>query len=861
MIIYKNQCSLSDIFCKPTKLLIIIPIGLSISLFTFMLLRTIEKNKLREKFFNIAEYQAKMVQNAVNNQIFFLNSLHNFFEASQYVDYDEFELFVNNMLSNKDEITSVYWAPKIKFADKDQFEKTASLKLSYPFSITQRASSGDFIKVTPRDEYFPIYYAVPKKNNKRLNGFDLSTNYLCKKAIYNSVKSDSITASEQLSLLDKFSRNKSLFLFQPVYQKNYPKKTMKERLNGLQGLLVIVLNINTFKKNLSAKSFTGLKVNFYDILNPLRKKNIFSMSSNAMLPCQTDRPDYLGSNLEYMTDIIMAGRHYLFYCEPEKSFFASESTISPILVLLSGILITLSLSRCYVNMSARTKQIEKLVKIRTDKLTQSEQKYRILFESSKDAIILFHQEVLIDFNISTLNIFGFCSKSQLINKTLPDFFSIISDPQEDFFRINEYIIKSAKNKHLEFEMSFRKFGGSVFIGEVVFQSFGSGGHHILQVSIKDITERKKMEEELIKSRKFDSIGVLASGMAHDFNNLLTSIIGNIALCKMDTLADSPLMSFLLNTEKAAGIAKELSQQLLTITKNKAPLKTVGSIKKLIKDTVKFTLQGANVKHSLFFEKNLFPVKINETQISSVINNVTLNALQAMPQGGKIDIRCENIKNKDTSMIKRKCLKISITDTGIGIPEENLKKIFDPYFTTKEKTTDKGSGLGLTTSYSIIKKHGGQMTVRSIVNKGTTIEIFIPAHLSETKHDRNSRQANIAGILIMDNGISYKKELEKILNGIGCKIKICKYGKEAFKLYEKSVQSDNPFDAVILDSSIALEAIENLLRINPNAKTIITALEKNYSLTKEYDEYGLNNVVSHPYSEKEIKSALEQVLER
>ena len=1115
MINYKKGFSnkLSNILFQliPVKILFIA--GILFSIFGYLALSRFENNKLREKFFNISEYQANLIQEAVEKQIVFLNSLHSFFESSKEVGYEEFNLFVHNLLSSLDEITSVYWVPIVKSESKNEFEKIASIVMDQPVSIIQRSSSGDFINAVPRNEYFPIFYAMPKEVNEKIIGFDLTSNYLCKAAIYNAIKCDSITASEKLNLLDEASDYESLFLFQPVYEEHIQSNSFKDNLSRIKGLLVIAININQFfEKELASKSFAGIKVSLYDISNPRRTNNIFSISSAGFKTNEPDRPNYLGSSLKFMTDIRMAGRHYLFCCEPEKSFLAAGTSLTPLLILLSGIFITFLLSGFYLNMITRTKEIEKLVKIKTHELRESEQKYRTLFETSKEAIILFNDESLIDFNTATLNMFGFYSRSQLINKQLPDFFNEVRDLQEDSFRISEFIRKSSKIKHQELEMSFRRFDGSVFIGEVVSQSFIMANDHILQVKIKDITERKKaekafrenqqliqgifnnttaiiyvkdingayvlvnkqyedllnisnedligksdyhlfdnhfadlltkydkqvieskspiaveekidtqhtylslkfplfdeddnvyavcgmstditerkqneeevkkfktmadsanfalalvnmdwsihyinkyfgslhgyadvdelkgqnfklfhnqeqsiqfenlekhlfetggfaaeevwhtaldgtrfpllmngvviegidgkplymafsaievserkkIEEELIKTRKLESVGVLAGGIAHDFNNLLTSIIGNIALCKMDLPEKSNLISSLVNAEKAAVIAKELSQQLLTFTQSGAPLKTALSIETLIEDTVEFTLKGTDIKLDLSFEKNLLPVKINKTQISTVINNVVLNAVHAMPAGGEISISCKNVTNHNAAKQKIKYLKVSVADTGIGIPEENISKIFDPYFTTKEKSVDKGSGLGLTTSYSIIKKHGGYMEVQSVVGKGTTIDIFLPASLDnadanneqqEKKHG-SKKDIKDTKILIIDNKSPYRHDLEKIVVSMGCELQFIDYNKNTFEIYKNSVGSDKPFDAVILDADIALEAIEKLLAINPQAKTIITTVEKNNPLIKGYEQYGMNNIVSDPYSHEEIQEAFDKIL--
>ena len=247
--------------------------------------------------------------------------------------------------------------------------------------------------------------------------------------------------------------------------------------------------------------------------------------------------------------------------------------------------------------------------------------------------------------------------------------------------------------------------------------------------IRDITEQKSMQEDLINAKKLESIGILAAGIAHDFNNLLMAVIGNIMLTMQDIDKNSPPAETLKNAEKAARLAIDLSKQMSSFAKGENPIKNIISLKQIIIDTVKITTKGSNIQCDFEFDDNLFEIEANKTQIIRVINNLILNSMQAMNNQGVIKISCKNSKiSKRTKLPlnKGKYIKISIEDTGTGIKPENIQKIFDPYFSTKEKNSVKGTGLGLTTSYSIIKRHNGFITVQSELNKGTIFDIFLPA---------------------------------------------------------------------------------------------------------------------------------------
>jgi PAS domain S-box-containing protein len=248
-------------------------------------------------------------------------------------------------------------------------------------------------------------------------------------------------------------------------------------------------------------------------------------------------------------------------------------------------------------------------------------------------------------------------------------------------------------------------------------------------SHRDITERKRMEEELLKAQKIESIGILAGGIAHDFNNLLTAILGNISLAHMDINPDDKTYKMLADAEEASLRAKDLANQLITFSKGGMPVKDKVYPDKLIKDSADFTLRGSNVTCELSIPEDLWPVELDVGLMRQAINNLLQNAKEAMSGRGIIKIRAENVTVKEEEGLwlgEDRYIKISIADQGEGIPKENLQKIFDPYFTTKEMGSQKGMGLGLAVCYSIIKNHNGFIGVESQVETGTTFYIYLPA---------------------------------------------------------------------------------------------------------------------------------------
>lgn len=383
---------------------------------------------------------------------------------------------------------------------------------------------------------------------------------------------------------------------------------------------------------------------------------------------------------------------------------------------------------------------------------------------------------------------------------------------------------------------------------------------------RDVTERRKMEEELQRVEKLESIGILAGGIAHDFNNILMGILGNISLAKMDAKPEDKVFERLTEVERASLRAKDLAQQLLTFSRGGAPIKKTASVAELLKDSVTFALRGSNVRCEFSLPDDLWPVEVDEAQINQVINNLIINAEQAMPEGGIINVRAENMvvgTEQGLPLKEGRYVKIAIEDQGIGILKEHLPRIFDPYFTTKQK----GSGLGLATSYSIIKRHDGYITVESQLGVGTTIYIYLPASekpISKSEGKEEKLNLGQGKVLLMDDEEIVRKVAGKMLEHLGYEVEFAKDGAEAIELYKKAKESGEPFDAVIMDLTIpggmgGKEAIQRLLEIDPQVKAIVSSGYSNDPIMSNFIEYGFSGVVVKPYKIEDLSKTLHEIM--
>lgn len=387
----------------------------------------------------------------------------------------------------------------------------------------------------------------------------------------------------------------------------------------------------------------------------------------------------------------------------------------------------------------------------------------------------------------------------------------------------------------------------------------------LLVCIFDIAERRKMEEEMLKAQKLESLGVLAGGIAHDFNNMLTVILGNIVLAKMKLNKDEEVFLRLDKAENAINRAMELTRNLLTFSKGgDLSIKTV-EIGELIRDTANFALSGSRSKCIFSIPEDLWPVEADSGQIRQVIENLVINADQAMPNGGIIAVECENLTNGPDEMAplkNLKCIRISISDQGSGISPDVKEKIFDPYFSTKQGK----SGLGLATSYSIISKHGGLLAVDTEGKEGTVFSIYLPAEdmKLQAKEVERKMATSVRRVLVMDDEEEVREVAEAILKSIGCEITQAKDGTEAMESYIRASEAGRPFDVVILDLTVSggmggKEAIKKLLEIDRNVKAIVSTGYFKDPVMEEYRKFGFKGALNKPYKLEDLDEVISSVL--
>jgi PAS domain S-box-containing protein len=384
-------------------------------------------------------------------------------------------------------------------------------------------------------------------------------------------------------------------------------------------------------------------------------------------------------------------------------------------------------------------------------------------------------------------------------------------------------------------------------------------------SVRDITDRRKAEAERLRFSKLKSLGLLAGGIAHDFNNILTAIIGSLSLAMLNPKDAIQVRGRLQEAEVACQQAQTLARQLLTFAKGRAPVKTITSVAATINESVTLACRGTRVRCEFQAADDLWLVEADPGQIGQVFQNLIINAIQAMPAGGTIEIHAANHKQEAAGkpLLPGNYVKITIRDQGLGIPAEYLPKIFDPYFTTKQS----GSGLGLATAYSIIKSHHGEISVKSTLGVGTTFHIYLPASDRKIVLLPGQDKAWLGGkgkILVMDDEEMVRQVLERMLANLGYEAELAQDGAEAIEKFSEAEKAGDKFAAVILDLTVpggigGKETMEKLLKIDPQVKAIVSSGYSDDPIMADPKKYGFSGVIAKPYKVMDLNKILHDII--
>lgn len=384
---------------------------------------------------------------------------------------------------------------------------------------------------------------------------------------------------------------------------------------------------------------------------------------------------------------------------------------------------------------------------------------------------------------------------------------------------------------------------------------------------EDVTQRRRMEDEAVRVQRLESIGVLAGGIAHDFNNILTGILGNICLCRERLGESSEPAGMLLAAEKACGRARDLTQQLLTFSRGGDPVKQDASLPDLVRETSAFALTGSNVRAELAFAKDVGCVAVDRGQFARVVHNLVLNAAQAMPEGGVVTIRGDRVRlgAREVAILPAgDYVRLTVRDRGPGIPSEHLGRVFDPYFTTREE----GTGLGLSVANSIVRKHGGALTVSSEPGQGSTFTVFLPFERGPGESDCDEAAARKGGghgrVLVMDDDADVREVLSRMLAALGYEVIPAGDGEEAIARYREFLVGGMTVVAVIMDLTVpggmgGRDAMRELLRLDPGVRGVVISGYSNDPVMSRPRDYGFFGVIPKPVGLADLRETLARLV--
>ena len=477
------------------------------------------------------------------------------------------------------------------------------------------------------------------------------------------------------------------------------------------------------------------------------------------------------------------------------------------------------------------------------------------------AIVLARNRQFIEVNRAFIQQTGY-SREEVIGRTANDL-GLWADPA----------VSAVLNRTLDvegrshgYEAVYRTKSGEERIGRSWAEAIEFAGEKCILAVAEDVTERKRTEEAQFVLRKLESTGILAGGMAHDFNNLLTVMALNIELAAMETEGQAEVTAYLEEARQAAMTASGLTQQLITFADGAPPVRSPVCLATLLKESTVFVLQGSLLTCDFRLPADLWEISADEGQIGQAVRAIVMNAREATKGPGGLLIVAENVAVAGVSALNLnagKYVKVDIIDQGCGIPDRILPRIFDPYFSTKERGAQRGMGLGLTVAHAIMQRHGGAIAVETVEGAGTTFHLYFPAS-SEERVDRGEEPPHavrsFGKFLVMDDEAAVRRVAAAMLRRLGHGVELAKNGEEAIERYRRALEEGRSFDGVILDLTVrggmgAVETMGELHRIDPSAEAWVSSGRSSDPAMLDPGRYGFVGALRKPWTVAHIQETL------
>lgn len=462
------------------------------------------------------------------------------------------------------------------------------------------------------------------------------------------------------------------------------------------------------------------------------------------------------------------------------------------------------------------------------------------------------------------------SHEDLLGQSLIDRYSVRDSTTREFQHERiEALARTGAAPRAPFTMILTQQAGSeILVSEASAPLVGPGGATEGAVFVvRDVTEQRRLETESLRAERFQSLGVLAGGIAHDFNNILTGVFGHLAMAKSRKDDPEQLAARLDRANEALGRARDLTGRLMTFAKGGAPIRRAAPLDELIQEAVRFAVRGSQVAAHIHVVDDLHAASIDQGQVHQVLHNLLINACQAMPDGGEVHVRAENVRARAGELAHLpagRYVRIEIEDDGCGIPAEHLDRVFDPYFTTKET----GSGLGLASAFSVVRNHDGHIEVTSVVGAGTTFTLYLPATDQAVEEVRE--EATLAKprggmrILLLDDDDDVRLVMREQLERLAYEVEVAADVESAVRIYSSALEGGKPHDLVILDLLIpgglsGQDALDTLVSLDPTVRAVACSGQASHTSMRDPRRHGFCATLPKPFTSAELETLLAEVL--
>ena len=798
----------------------VIVIGLLASVILYVVTNTWEQNNLRNEFVQRANSYANAVQTSLNGNVEALVFLGDFFNNSTTVTRQEFSSFVKSVLPRYKGIHAFSWNPLVADRERAEYETRARKEGVVDFEFTERTADNRLVKAGQRAEYVVVYYIEPLPSNRPALGFDIASNPTRLKAIKQGFRTGKLSATDRITLVQETGSQFGVLLLLPIYQQGARLDTPEEREKHRKGFVVEVLRIGDAIES-ALKGFPDQEVELYlyDMSADKDKRLLYCRQSGMTTNTEPTLTEEGSQQGLYWSEIFdFAGRQWKIVFSPSHLYFKNAHRWHAWLVLASCLLLTIMLAYYLFKRTTYIAEIEE--KINQEALTNRQLAREIserelaeekairfgdILERSLNEIYVFSAETLnfIQVNKGARKNLGY-SMEELQVLTPVDI-----KPEytlDSFTRLVEPLRTGAKDV-VVFQTVHRRKDESQYPVEVHLQLVAFDTMPVFVAIVIDITDKLRMEERLRQSHKIEAIGTLAGGIAHDFNNILSVIMGYTELSLNETEQGSSLHNNLQEILQAGGRAQALISQILAFSRQADNEREPIQLKPICEEALKFL--RSSLPATIEIQQDLFSdemVMADPTQLHQVIMNICTNAGHAMrDDGGVLTIKLTDVTLAAENIVDipeltpGRYLELRISDTGHGIPEEILDRIFNPFFTTKK--TGEGTGMGLSVALGIVSSYKGAITVTSEPGKGSTFIVYLPVVEIKAPGVPDSQGPAPAGterILFVDDEIALVKIGEKILTALGYTVTTCTDSAEALQLFR---DHPNRFDLVITDMTM------------------------------------------------------------